>query len=207
MNEYLKRKVIIMLKFGKKVSYRPILVSFYFTLIPLIAAIAGHFPIMYLVSLAVFLTVLLAYYLPNLPLIFNYWEADQDTISYNDMTTYKRRISMILVPHKNQLVTINKKDIQSITVTGKINNPDEITTPLEVTGYFAVLTPLLSMLKNPITLNLVMTDGQTIELSVSRDFAYDNKKTIEKLNQFFDSLDDSQIKIINYPNHNNVSFN
>jgi hypothetical protein len=207
MNEYLKRKVIIMLKFGKKVSYRPILVSFYFTLIPLIAAIAGHFPIMYLVSLAVFLTVLLAYYLPNLPLIFNYWESDQDTISYNDMTTYKRRISMILVPHKNQLVTINKKDIQSITVTGKINNPDEITTPLEVTGYFAVLTPLLSMLKNPITLNLVMTDGQTIELSVSRDFAYDNKKTIEKLNQFFDSLDDSQIKIINYPNHNNVSFN
>jgi hypothetical protein len=196
-----------MLKFGKKVSYRPILVSFYFTLIPLIAAIAGHFPIMYLVSLAVFLTVLLAYYLPNLPLIFNYWESDQDTISYNDMTTYKRRISMILVPHKNQLVTINKKDIQSITVTGKINNPDEITTPLEVTGYFAVLTPLLSMLKNPITLNLVMTDGQTIELSVSRDFAYDNKKTIEKLNQFFDSLDDSQIKIINYPNHNNVSFN
>ena len=207
MNEYLKRKVIIMLKFGKKVSYRPILVSFYFTLIPLIAAIAGHFPIMYLVSLAVFLTVLLAYYLPNLPLIFNYWEADQDTISYNDITTYKRRISMILVPHKNQLVTINKKDIQSITVTGKINNPDEITTPLEVTGYFAVLTPLLSMLKNPITLNLVMTNGQTIELSVSRDFAYDNKKTIEKLNQFFDSLDYSQIKIINYPNHNNVSFN
>lgn len=196
-----------MLKFGKKVTYRPILVSFYFALVPLIAAIASHFSIMYLVSLAVFLIVLLTYYLPNLPLIFNYWEADLDTIRYNDMTSYKRRISLILMPHQNQLVSISKKDIQSITVTGKINNPDEITTPIEVTGYFAVLTPLLSMLKNPITLNLAMKNGQTIELSVSRDFAYNNKKTIEKLNQFFDSLDDTQIKIINYPNHNNVSLN
>ena len=203
----LQRKVIIMLKFGKKVTYRPILVSFYYALIPLIAAIYTQWPIMYLVGLAVFLTVLFVYYLPNLPLIFNYWETDEDMIRYNDMTSYKHRISMILLPHKNQLVTINKKDIQSITVTGKINDPNEITTPIQVTGYYAVLTPILSMIKNPITLNLIMKNGQKIELSVSRDFAYNNKKTIEKLNQFFDSLDDTQIKINNYPNHNNVSLN
>ncbi|MFC6176820.1 hypothetical protein ACFQAV_08195 [Companilactobacillus huachuanensis] len=195
-----------MLKFGKKVTYRPLLVSIFFTLIPLSAAIKFNWLTAYLLSILVFSVIFFVYYLSTLPMTFNYWEADHDMIRYNDTHKISNRLQMMLFPFKNQLTTINKQDIQSITVTGKIANPAEITVPLQVTAYYAILTPILSMIKNPIDLELIMKDGQTIKLSVSRDYAYGSKKTIEKLNQFFDSLDDAQIKIINYPNHK-ISFN
>ena len=206
MNKYFQRKVIIMLKFGKKVTYRPLIISILFTLIPLIPAIKFNWPLAYLLSLVVFSIIFFVYYLFNLPTTFNYWEADVNVIRYNDMKKISSRLVMMLASFKNQLTTIKKQDIQSITVNGKLANPDEVAVPLQVTAYYAVLTPILSMIKNPVTLELTMKDGQTISLSVARDYAYSNKKTIEKLNQFFDSLDDAQIKIINYPNHK-ISFN
>lgn len=200
-----------MLKFGKKVSYRPILVSLFYSLFTLIVAVYLQVATMYwpaigfyLASVAIFCAILFGYYLPNLPNSFTYWEADQTTIRYNAMN-YKHRISMMFFPYQNQLTTINKKDIASITVTGDFNNPKNIAYPMDFSLIYAILTPLLSVLKNPITLKLTLKNGQTIELNVSRDFAYSNQKTIAKLNQFFDSLNNSQIKIINYPNHN-ISF-
>ena len=202
-----------MLKFGKKVSYRPIIVSFSYSLLTLITAIYLQVATMYwpaigfyLASLAIFSAILFGYYLPNLPNSFTYWESNPTSIRYNNMASYKHRISMMLFPYQNQLTTINKKNIQSITVTGNLTHPKETAYPLDFSLIYAILTPLLSVLKNPITLKMTLKDGQMIELNVSRDFAYNNKKTIEKLNQFFDSLDNTQIKIINYPTHN-VSFN
>ena len=85
MNKYFQRKVIIMLKFGKKVTYRPLIISILFTLIPLIPAIKFNWPLAYLLSLVVFSIIFFVYYLFNLPTTFNYWEADVNVIRYNDM--------------------------------------------------------------------------------------------------------------------------
>ncbi|KRO00014.1 hypothetical protein [Companilactobacillus kimchiensis] len=194
-----------MFKFGKKVSYRPILISFYYALIPIIAlGVTNDLGLGLLIGLAVFSIVLFGYYLPSLPVTFNYWEADQDIIKYNDMTSISHRLSMIFLPFKNQLITINKKDIQSITVTGKLVKPEQVTYAAQYSAFYAVLTPVLSMIKKPVTLVLTMNDGKTIELSIARDYVYGSKKTLEKLDQFFDSLDNTQIKI-NYHNNHNVS--
>lgn len=202
----------MMIKFGKKVSYRPVLVSLFYSLFTLIVAVYLQVATMYLpatafylASLAIFCAILFGYYLPNLPNSFTYWEADQTVIRYNDMN-YKHRISMMFFPYQNQLTTINKRDIASITVEGNLNNPEKIAYPMDFSLIYAILTPLLSVLKNPITLKLTLKNGQIIELNVSRDFAYNNQKTISKLNQFFDGLNSNQIKIINYPT-NDVSFN
>lgn len=186
-----------MFKFGKKVNYRPILVSLAFALIPIIGI--GHFyPLRgILAGLLVFLLVILIYYLPNLPILFSYWQADNNEIKFNDMSNLSHRLTMILLPFK-QLSTINEKDIQSITILGKLEDTKEMTYAMQVGAYYAILTPIISMIKNPVSLELTMNNGQKVQLSISRDYAYDHKKTIAKLNQFFDTLDNTQIKVNNY---------
>ncbi|PMD73138.1 hypothetical protein [Companilactobacillus nuruki] len=187
-----------MFKFGKKVNYRPILVSLAFALIPIIGI--GHFyPLRgILAGLLVFLLVVLIYYLPNLSILFSYWQADNNEIKFNDMSNLSHRLTMILLPFKNQLSTIKEKDIHSITVLGKLEDPKEMTYAMQVGAYYAILTPIISMIKNPVSLELTMNNGQKVQLSISRDYAYDHKKTIAKLDQFFGSLDNTQIKVNNY---------
>lgn len=189
------KEVIMMFNFGKKVTYRPLLVSLYFALVPIISFIK-FYPIRgFLVGVVVYLFVLFVYYFPNLPLLFSYWEADQNTIKYNHLDNISDRFKSLIFPHREQLTTIKKTDIDSITVTGLEKEVKETPYAMQIYLGYALFIPALSMVKNPVDLILKMRDGKTIELSISRDYAYNKEKTLKKLNRFLESLDDTNIHI------------
>lgn len=179
-----------MLKFGKKVTYRPLLVALAFALIPTVAFSFASSNLGLEIGAAVFLFIICVYYLPNLPLIFSYWQVDAEDIQYNDLHKLSRRLLAILFPFKNQLLTIHIKDITSITIDGLEKPIEQASFALPYSVPYAIMTPAISMIKNPVTLTFQMNDSQSIELNVSRDYAYNKKETIKKLNQFINSLDD-----------------
>lgn len=179
-----------MLKFGKKVTYRPLLVALAIALIPTVAFSFASSNLGLEIGAAVFLFIIFVYYLPNLPLIFSYWQIDAEDIQYNDLHKLSRRLLAILFPFKNQLLTIHIKDITSVTIDGLEKPIERASFALPYSVPYAIMTPAISMIKNPVTLTFQMNDGQSIELNVSRDYAYNKKETIKKLNQFINSLDD-----------------
>lgn len=177
-----------MLKFGKKVTYRPILVALSFALVPTIAFSFASLMRGLLVGAIILLFIIFVYYLPNLPLIFSYWQTDSKEIQYTDLHKLSSRLTTILLPFRNQLLTIQKTDIKSITINGLEKPVAQASFALPYSVPYAIMTPAISMIKNSVTLTLLMKSGQTIELNVSRDYAYNKKETIVKLNQFFTEL-------------------
>ena len=51
------------------------------------------------------------------------------------------------------------------------------------------------MSKNPVDIDIKLKNGQTVELSASRDYIYNKKNTIEKLSIFFKDFDNKNIKL------------
>lgn len=125
-------------------------------------------------------------------------EIGADDIQYNDLHKLSSRLLAILFPFKNQLLTIHKKDIRSITIDGLEKTVEQASFALPYSVPYAIMTPAISMIKNPVTLTFQMNNGQSIELNVSRDYAYNKKETIKKLNQFINSLDD--IPVVDHKN-------
>lgn len=187
-----------MLKFGKKVTYRPLLVALAFAFVPTVAFSFGGLTLGLEIGAAVFLFIVLVYYLPNLPLIFSYWQTDSETIQYTDLNKLSHRLLAILLPFKNQLLTIQMNDVQTITIDGLEKPVEQASFALPYSVPYAIMTPAISMIKNPVTLTFQMKDGRSIELNVSRDYAYNKKETIKKLNQFINSLDN--IPVIDHKN-------
>lgn len=193
-----------MFEFGKKVTYRPILISLLWAILPLISlGIAFNFYLGLGISFLIFAFVLTVYYSANLPTIFGFWQADESQIKYTDMTNYGNRLKMIFLPFKNQLTTINKRNIQTISVNGDLSSLKETATMIPYSGFYAVLTPVISMINNPVSLTLTLKNGQNVELNLSRDYTYKQKETIQKLDQFLNSFNDVQIN--NYNHNHKVS--
>lgn len=173
-----------MFKFGKKVNYRPLLISL------LIASLVG-IPaqdifkrplISILVGLGLFSIIFFGYYLPNIPLEFSYWEADEQFIRYVDTSNLRTRILSMFLPFINPLTIIDKTDIKTISVIGNINQDFEA--PMAI-----------AMVHNPDYVRVTLKNNQIIDLSIRRDYTYSRDTTLKKLTNFFNSLDNTQIKI------------
>lgn len=67
-------------------------------------------------------------------------------------------------------------------------------------GALGLFSSSIAIAKSQNSLDVVLNNGQKINLDYSRDFVYNQKETIEKLDKFLDSLDSA--KIINKANHN-----
>ncbi|QCX24666.1 hypothetical protein [Companilactobacillus futsaii] len=191
-----------MITFGKKLSYRPLLVSLFAGLVAgfTIFIIFNNW-ISCLIGLGIFIVFFFIYYLNSVTVLFQYWEADQNDLRYSDLTNSKHRIFVMFFPFKNKLTAIDKKDIATIKVIGYFNN-DSIPLAVPYTLYLGVLTPSLLMAKNPLALKITTTSGQNYTLDFSRDYAYNKKLTIQKLDQVIRNFDDGKIKIENQSNLN-----
>lgn len=186
-----------MLKFGKKLNYRPLLISLGLAIIfgsiglilsPVAAGIIG---------IGVFVVCFFVYYLRSVPVIFQYWEADQDSLRYSDLTHIGHRLFLMLFPFKNHLKVIKTTDIDSITIKGKLDSLTEIPNAIPYSGYLAIMSPAISISQNPVDLIVKLVDGTTVDLSVARDYVYDPKKAIRQLKKLFATLENTNIHFKN----------
>lgn len=186
-----------MFKFGKKVNYRPLLISL------LIASLVG-IPaqdifkrplISILVGLGLFSIIFFGYYLPNIPLEFSYWEADEQFIRYVDTSNLRTRILSMFPPFINPLTIIDKTDIKTISVIGNINQDFEAPMAIPYTPALGIGYAAIAMVHNPDYVRVTLKNNQIIDLSIRRDYTYSRNTTLKKLTNFFNSLDNTQIKI------------
>ncbi|MFC6176819.1 hypothetical protein ACFQAV_08190 [Companilactobacillus huachuanensis] len=185
-----------MLKFGKKINYRPLLISLLIAALPAVAAGDSFksFFLGLLIGLPFFLYVFFAYYFPNIPTLFVYWTSDTDEIKYCDIQTWKYRLLGMVDPFAAKMVTIKKSDIKLATVIGDLSTNYEMPMAIPFGAGPAVLSPVLSMIHHPDSVVLTLKDNSTIELSVARDYAYSRDDTLDKLDAFFKSLGTIPVK-------------
>jgi len=184
-----------MLEFGKKINYRPLLISLLIASIPGLEAGDSYnsFFLGLLIGLPFFLYVFFAYYFPNIPTLFVYWTADTEKIKYCDIQTWKYRLLGMVAPSKAKMVTIKKSDIISARVIGDLSANYAMPMAIPFGPGPAVVSPVLSMIHHPDDVILTLKDGSTIDLSVARDYAYSRDNTLDKLDAFFKGLGDIPI--------------
>jgi len=192
-----------MLKFGKKVNFRPLIVSLVFALfLGLISQQTVNTSIGFIVGASVFLLIFLGYYWRMLPTLFTYWETDNNSLNYNQMDNMSDRLLMMLAPLSNQLGKIDFDSIESATITGNLEKTNDMPFALPYSVYLSLLSGILSITRNPINVTFNLKDGSSITLSVARDFIYNREETIDKLDKLFGKLDSANVKIIDKTNHN-----
>ena len=65
----------------------------------------------------------------------------------------------------------------------------------------AVITAILSIIRNPVDITFTLTDGTVVTVSAARDLVYGKDKAIEKLEETFDQMYAAKIKVIDQTNH------
>ncbi|HIY93348.1 hypothetical protein [Companilactobacillus sp. HBUAS56275] len=189
-----------MLKFGKKVSFRPLIVSLALgLLIGVMVKDIFSGSVGFIFGTTFFLLVFLGHYWRASSVLFNYWQVNDGIVKYNDVNNPGNVLLMMLLPLSSPLKTFSIKDIQSITINGDLKSAS---TPMAVpfSGALGLFSSSIAIAKSQNSLDVVLNNGQKINLDYSRDFVYNQKETIEKLDKFLDSLDSA--KIINKANHN-----
>jgi len=187
-----------MLKFGKKINYRPLTIAFLIAFIPSFAThdIFDSTPLGLTVGAIVFLGVLFIYYFPNIPLEFNYWETDGKTIKYCDMSNWHNRLLGMLLPPATHLTTIDVTNIQSLSLIGDLNSQYKAPMMIPVTVQNTVFYPALSMISHPNKVRLNLKDGTAIDLDIAHDYTYSKNTTIQKLQQLFQMFGEVSINAI-----------
>lgn len=173
-----------MLRFGKKVNLRPLIVSIAIAFLP------GYlFGILFnnLIGLLVgfcFFSIVFSYYYVNLPNQFCYWQFDGNNIEYNDINSPFKKLAIMFFPHFYRMSIIKKEQIQSIKLLGNIDTKKNLPFMLPVSNAYSIFSARLSMIKNPIGIEITTVDNNKIYLDASRDYTYNSKKATEKINKF-----------------------
>jgi len=190
-----------MLEFGKKINYRPLIVSlligaFVFALTQIISFIGSL-----IFGIGLFFLVFLGYYWNIMPMTFSYWKFDGKTIEYSDMSSAGNRLLMLLTPLINHLKKIDVSSIKSVTITGDLDNLKEMPFAVPYSAYLGIMSATISMARNPVDLNVELIDGSKIDLNITRDFVYNHDETLKKLDKILDDLNANNIQVINKTNH------
>lgn len=185
-----------MLTFGKKVDYRPWILSIFFGVLVGAVVSALSWKISVLVGIIVFLiSFFLYYYMATAVFLYDYWEVGQNYIRYNDIINPQRRLLSLLFPNLVPLKSVKKSDVVSITTDGDYGKLWQPPFMIFYAPIYAAETPIMTRVHTPVGLTLNMKDGQKINLTVSRDYAYNTEKTIKMVDQFLGEFQPSQIKI------------
>ncbi|WP_334332613.1 hypothetical protein [Companilactobacillus sp. HBUAS59544] len=104
------------IEFGNRINRRPLIVSFFLSLI------VGSFfgTINFKLALAVFFVILglmlLWYYPANLKTLFGHWQVEKHGISYYKMHSYRDRLKMVLLPDKTDFQFISFSQVHKYHV-------------------------------------------------------------------------------------------
>jgi len=193
-----------MLKIGKKVTFRPLLLSLVLGLLAFLLGkeASSSFGIGLGFGIALFLLIMLSYYLPNLPLYLSYFETDDKKFSYTNMNSTGHRLAMMFAPSvADKLTDVKWSEVNSVVVTGKGGKEQEVPFALIYTAYLGVISAAILMSRNPMYLHLTLKNGQDLDLSLTRDYVYDSKKAIGELNQILDICKENGVNV-----KNNIKF-
>lgn len=185
-----------MIKFGKKVSYRPICISM------LIGVIIGSiFGLNISRTLGIqiggitFFILLLGHYFLVLPIIFNYWESNNYFIRYNDIKALHNRLLALLLPFKAPIKVIKKKDIQRVSIIGLPQHNPSLSSELILSEEGGFMYNLFLMINEPVKVRLTMKDKQIIDLDISRDYVKHPQETLSKLHIFLKDFSFNELNI------------
>ena len=136
-----------------------------------------------------FIIMFNGHYFANLPGLFQYWEYDNGVIRFNNMNKLGNRLFMMIFPNFAKLEQINTSDIKSAQVIGSTGEIKSLDFMVPVSNAYSIFYARMSMIKNPLEIQLTLNDGRKIDLDASRDYTYHSKETIQRLNQFMNDLD------------------
>lgn len=185
-----------MLKFGKKVNYRPIFLSLLVALvIGLLFGLNISKQLGWALGIIMFLVMFLGHYLIVLPIIFSYWDSVDETIHYSELDKlYKRLFSMIL-PAFSPIKSISKQQIKAINVTGLPQRDESLTSELVVSEEGGFMYNLLLMINEPVKVKLTTKSNRVISLNISHDYVDHPVQTLGKLRIFLHEFNPSVIKL------------
>lgn len=178
-------EVIIMMQFGKKVSFRPLLIGLFVGFIPgLLAYLFFNNGLIGLLVGAIFFGIVFVYYYTNLPDIFSYWQFDGENLQYVNMDSPMKKVAMIFLPSFTKMNTIKKEQIKSVKLMGNIKDQVQLPSMVPFSNMYSIYYARISMMKNPVGIEITTTDNQKIYLSASRDYAYNKEKAVKDINVF-----------------------
>ncbi|CAJ2230538.1 hypothetical protein CPBBRM18_IMEEAPEM_00080 [Companilactobacillus paralimentarius] len=191
-----------MIKFGKRINYRPLMISLVLSLLPgfiismMLSKVGGL-----ILGIAIFLISFIGYYFRILPVLFNYWEVGSGYVQYIDLNSNSERFKALLLPFSIHEKTIDFNSIKSVTIQGNLSESEEMPMAIPYSGYLAVITAILSIIRNPVDITFTLTDGTVVTVSAARDMVYGKDKAIKKLETVFDQMSAAKIKVIDQTNH------
>lgn len=185
-----------MLKFGKKLNYRPLLMSLFWAL--LCGSLFGFNISKTLgirIAIIIFGIIFIGHYLTILPTIFNYWDSSDKFIRYNDKSNSFKRLLIMLIPKLDTYKVIDKKLIRSIQITGLPMTNDLLSSALFVATEGGFLYNLMVMIRYPVKVKLLLKNGQIINLNLSRDYVDHPAETIGKLKIFLNDFPSEELDL------------
>lgn len=185
-----------MLKFGKKLNYRPLLMSLFWAL--LCGSLFGFNISKSLgirIAIIIFGIIFIGHYLTILPTIFNYWDSSDKFIRYNDKNNPFKRLLIMLIPKLDTYKVIDKKLIRSIQITGLPMTNDLLSSALFVATEGGFLYNLMVMIRYPVKVKLLLKNGQIINLNLSRDYVDHPAETIGKLKIFLNDFPSEELDL------------
>ena len=177
-----------MIRFGKKINLRPLLIGLIVAFIPgsFFYAFFGAWMGLF-VGLCFFAAIFIYYYI-NSPKVFNYWQFDGENVEYYDMSNSWKPALMILFPHFVKMDSISKEEIKSIKVLGDMNELKKLPSMVPVSNAYNIFSAQMSMMKNPLAIKITTIDGKVINLDISRDYTYDKDKTTQSVDNFLSDV-------------------
>lgn len=179
--------MVNMLTFGKKISFRPLLISLIFFFLfgflfwGVISSLFGDKFIFlgWLIGAAMFLLVAGLYYPNVIKYEFNYFEITDKQINYYDLSSWWKRFKLVLFGRNIAMKSIDLKAIKSASLIGQKDfqkMPPSLTFPL----YLTFSSGINAMIQNPCKLELKLSNGEKLSLLMNRDMVYDPGQTVKK---------------------------
>lgn len=174
-----------MFTFGKKLSFRPLIISLLYFFV--FGLIAGGFLGLggWLAGLIAMLLVAGVHYPGVLEVEFNYFEVTDSQIKYYDFSSWWKRFLMIFMGPFTPLQSIDLTEIADARAIGR-RKGKELQTAIPYPNALVGYTGLLSSIQNLYWIEITFKNGQKKKFSLARDKAYDTEKTINKANSAVD---------------------
>lgn len=185
-----------MLKFGKKVNYRPMILSILVALtIGLLFGLNISRQLGWALGIIMFLVMFVGHYLIVLPIIFSYWDSVDETIHYSDINQLYKRLFSMFLPKFSPIRTVTKNQIKRINITGLPQCDTSLASDLVVSEEGGFMYNLLLMINDPVIVKLTTKNNQVISLNLSHDYVDHPVQTLGKLRIFLHEFKPSIINL------------
>lgn len=176
-----------MITFGKKMSFRPLILSL-ISLLVVGSVIAGLFGTWgWLAGIMIFVVLIGVHYPGVFELEYNYFEITDHQIRYYDLSSWWKKFLMIFSGTNTPLVSIDLDKVIDARTIGK-KQGQGIFPGFPYSNFLSAFSGLISTVRNLYWTEIKLEDVQHKYFSLARDKAYKTDKTISKANLVVDLI-------------------